>query len=137
MMNRPKILVVDHDENILSAFSDYLRRKNYSMTGVNNVETGLKKIRQQNFNLIITDVRVNSEFGTNFISKIKAAQNDLPVIAITSYPDQINESDLKNYGADYLFIKPLELNRLDKAIENCLKSKTINKIENTQKNKER
>lgn len=127
MMNRPKILVVDHDENILSAFSDYLRRKNYSMIGVNNVETGLEKIRQQNFNLIITDIRVNSEFGTNFISKIKAAQNDLPVIAITSYPDQINESNLKNFGADYLFIKPLELNRLDKAIEICLKSKTTKK----------
>ena len=125
-------MVADNDENILSAFHDYLRRKNYSMTGVTNVETGLKKIRQQNFNLIITDVRLNSEFGTNFISKIKAARSNLSIIAITSYPDKINEKELRTYGADYLFVKPLELNKLDEAIENCLKSKSTKIIENKQ-----
>ncbi len=121
-MHRQKILVVDKDENILSAFRDYLRKKNYTMTGVNNVTSGLNKIRQQSFNLLITDVRVNSEFGINFISQAKKVQHNLPVIAITSYPDKINESDLRTYGADYLLIKPLELGKLDKAIEICLQS---------------
>lgn len=127
-MNRPKILVVDSDKNILSAFSNYLRKKKYSMTGVNNIEAGLNKIYKQNFNLVITDVRINSEFGTSFISQIKETQNSLPIIAITSYPDKIKESDLKICGAHYLFIKPLELSQLDKAIENCLKSNLTNKI---------
>ncbi len=122
MTNRPKILVVDKDEKILSAFGDYLRKKNYLMTGVNSVKTGLKAIRKQRFNLLITDVRVNSEFGAGFISQAKKIHVNLPVIAITSFPDKITESDLKMHGADYLFIKPLELNKLDKAINICLKS---------------
>jgi len=126
MMNRPKILVVDSDKNIISAFSNYLRKKNYSMTGVNSVDAGLNKVHQQKFNLMITDIRVNSEYGTSFISKVKEVQKNLPIIAITSYPDQINESDLKIYGVDYLFIKPLELSELDKAIEKSLKSSLIN-----------
>jgi DNA-binding NtrC family response regulator len=125
-MNRPKILVVDSDKNIISAFGNYLRKKNCSMTGVNSADAGLNKIHQQKFNLMITDIRVNSEFGTSFITRAKEAQKNLPVIAITSFPDQINESDLKKYGADYFFIKPLELSKLDKAIETCLKSNLIN-----------
>ncbi len=123
MQRRPKILTVDRDENILSAFKDYLRKKKYSITTVNNAKAGLKKIREQSFNLLITDVRENSEFGINFISQAKSLQRSLPIIAITSFPDQITESDVKIYGADYLFVKPLELRKLDEAIENCLRSK--------------
>ncbi len=120
MKNKPKILVVDKDKNILSAFENYLRKKNYSMTGANNVITGLNKIRQRNFHLLITDVREDSGFGKSFISNAKQVRDNLRIIAITSYPDKINESDLKTYGVDYLFIKPLELGKLDKAIESCL-----------------
>ena len=122
MKHRPKILVVDKDENILSAFENYLRKKNYSMTGVTNIETGLKKIGQYNFHLLITDVRENSEFGKSFISRAKEVRNSLRIIAITSCPDKIKEQDIKTYGADYLFVKPLELSKLDAAIESCLSS---------------
>ena len=122
MNDRPKILVVDKDENILSAFGDYMSKKNYLMIGVNNVKTGLREIREQDFHLLITDIRVNSEFGTGFISQVKSVRNNLPIIAITSYPDKITEPELKAYGANYLFIKPLELNKLDQAVTQCLQS---------------
>lgn len=117
---KPKILVIDGDENILSTFANYLRKKNYTMTGVNNSEKGIKEIKQQNFQLLITDIRENPESGKNFISRVKEIQGNLNIIAITSYPEKIIESDLKNYGADYLFIKPLELDKLNEAIESCL-----------------
>jgi DNA-binding NtrC family response regulator len=135
-MNRPKILVADRDKNILSAFSNYLRKKNYSMTGVSNVSDGLEKIRRQNFNLLITDVRVDSEFGKDFIIKAKDVQKDLPIIAITSYPDKISESDLKICGANCLFVKPLEIGKLDKAIESCLQLNSLTKKESTNNNRE-
>ena len=90
------------------------------MSGVNNVETGLKKIKQRDFRILITDVRENSEFDKSFISKAKEVQDSLRIIAITSYPDKITEAELRAYGADYLFIKPLELRKLDEAIKSCL-----------------
>jgi DNA-binding NtrC family response regulator len=122
-MHRPLILVMDNDENILSAFEDYLRKKNCTMVGVPTVEKGLKKIKLQNFDLLITDIRVNSNPGIKFILQAKKLQSTLPVIAITSYPDEISETNLKKYGADYFFIKPLELRKLDRAVSRCLKLK--------------
>jgi DNA-binding NtrC family response regulator len=111
---------MDNDENILSAFDDYLKKKNCYMVGVPTVESGIKKIKQQNFDLLITDVRVSSDSGMKFILQAKKLQSDLPVIAITSYPDEINQANMKNYGADYFFIKPLELRKLDRAVSRCL-----------------
>lgn len=121
-MYKPQVLVVDNDENILSAFEDYLSKKNCTMIGVPTVETGIKKMRQQCFDLLITDIRVNADFGIKFILLAKKLQSSIPVIAITSYPDKISEANLKLSGADYLFIKPLELRKLDKAVNSCLQS---------------
>lgn len=123
MLTKPKILVVDADKNILSAFSDYLRTKNCSMVGVSKIKNGLRRIRLQTFNLLIADVKTGNEFGTDYIAQIRKMRSDLPIIAITSYPDKVHESDLKMYGVEYLFVKPLELRKLDKAIDNCLGSK--------------
>ena len=44
----------------------------------------------------------------------------LTIIVITGYPDLINEKDVKAYGADYFFLKPLELDKLREAVRKCL-----------------
>jgi two-component SAPR family response regulator len=120
VIHKPRVLVVDNDENILSAFEDYLTKKNCMMVGVQTAESGIKKMKQQCFDLLITDIRANSDLEIKFVLQAKKLQTKLSVIAITSYPEKISESDLKMYGADYLFIKPLELRKLDKAVNNCL-----------------
>jgi len=111
---------VDNDENILSAFEDYLSKKNCSMVAASTVETGIKKMKQQNFDILITDVRENSNYGTKFIMLAKKLQPNIRVIAITSYPDKISEANLKMNGADFLFVKPLDLKKLDRAVNSCL-----------------
>jgi DNA-binding NtrC family response regulator len=44
----------------------------------------------------------------------------LPVIVITGYPDLITEEAIKEYGADFFFLKPLDLEKLRHAIRRCL-----------------
>jgi len=52
--------------------------------------------------------------------KIKQIHPTLPVIVITGYPNLIPEADVRHYGAEYLFVKPLELDQLRDAVRNCL-----------------
>ncbi len=120
-MNMHQVLVVDNDENILSAFEEYLIKKNCNMIGAPTTEVGLKKMKQQNFDLLIADVSVASKLETDFIMEAKKLQSNIRIIAITSYSDKIRESNMKINGADYLFIKPLELKKLNKAVDYCLK----------------
>ncbi len=120
-MNMHQVLVVDNDENILSAFEDYLSKKNCTMIGVSTTEIGLKKMRQQNFDLLIADVSVASKLEIDFIMQAKKLQSNLKIIAITGYSDKLRDFNMKMNGADYLFIKPLELKKLNKAVDLCLK----------------
>ena len=44
----------------------------------------------------------------------------LPVIVITGYPDLITEEVIKEYGADFFLLKPLDLSKLRHAMRRCL-----------------
>ena len=117
---KPRILVVDDDANILSAFRDYLRMKNCRMVGVSDAELALNAILRRGFDLIITDIRLNFQSGVTFLLRAKATRPDLPVIVITGYPDIASNDELRMYGASHILLKPLELDQLNKAVDSCL-----------------
>ena len=105
MRHHPKVLVVDDDQNILSAFEDFLRKEHCSMIAASNAEEALKKIEQEDVDLLITDIRLKHQSGVTFFMHVKGMRPKLPVIVITGYPDLISEKDLKVYGAEYFFLK--------------------------------
>lgn len=120
MRHHPKVLVVDDDQNILSAFQDFLRKERCTMIAASSAEEALKKIEQQHVDLLITDIKLKYQSGVTLFMHLRGTRPDLPVIVITGYPDLISEEDVKTYGADYFFLKPLDLNRLREAVRKCL-----------------
>lgn len=120
MSHQPRVLVVDDDENIVSAFEDFLRKEHCTMVSTSSAEDALSVISHQTINLVITDIRMKWQSGVTLLMKIKQMHPTLPVIIITGYPDLIPEADIKQYGAEYLFVKPLELDQLRDAVRNCL-----------------
>jgi DNA-binding NtrC family response regulator len=121
MPSQPRVLVVDDDENIVSAFEDFFRKEHCSMVSASNTEDALSVISQQTVNLVITDIRMKWQSGVTLLMTIKQTQPGLPVIVITGYPNLIAVADLRHYGAEYVFTKPLELDQLRDAVRNCIK----------------
>jgi DNA-binding NtrC family response regulator len=119
-MDHPNVLVVDDDENILSAFRDFLRRENCSAVTALSAEEALKEMDRHTIDLVITDVRLKSQSGITFFMRLKSRRRDLPVIVITGYPNLIGGEEVKALGADYFFLKPLELDKLREAVRRCL-----------------
>jgi len=124
MPHQPRVLVVDDDPNILSAFEDFLRREHCAMISASSAEEAMEKIEEYHFDLLITDIRLRHQSGVTFFMQAKAIRPKLPVIVITGYPDLISEKDVKAFGADYFFLKPLELNKLREALRRCLRLNT-------------
>ncbi len=120
MPNQPRVLVVDDDENILSAFRRFLSKERCSVVSASDAEDAFDILSQGGVSLVITDVRMRWQSGATLLMRIKQSTPDLPVIVITGYPNLISESDIRHYGADYFFEKPLELNRLRSAVRKCL-----------------
>ena len=120
MLHQPKVLVVDDDENILSAFRGFLKTEGCTMLAARSAEEARKQVEQSHVKLLITDIRLKGQSGVTFLLHMKGRQPDLPIIVVTGFPDLITEADLKTYGASYFFLKPLELDKLREAVRRCL-----------------
>ena len=116
----PKVLVVDDDLNILAAFEDFLRRERCAMLSATSPADALKILRDHRVDLLVTDVRLELQSGITFLLRVKESLPKIPVIVITGYPDLVTEQDARAYGADYFFLKPLEIDKLRDAVRKCL-----------------
>ncbi len=125
MPSFPKVFVVDDDDNILYALEDFFRKEHCSMIAASNSEEALKKIANLHIDLLITDIRLKYQSGIRFFMYMKELLPKLPVIVITGYPDVVSEAEVITYGADYFFLKPLELNKLREAVRKCLASNNV------------
>lgn len=122
MTNQPRVMVVDDDKNILSAFEDFLRKENCRMVAETNAEEALARLTQERIDLLIIDIRVGLHSGITLLLRVRAAYPYIPTIVITGHPDVVTEKEVKTYGADYFFLKPLELDKLRSALRGCLQT---------------
>jgi len=120
-MHLPRILVVDDDQNILSAFRDFLRKEHYGMIAASSAEEAMDRLKKNDVDLVVTDVRLKAQSGVTFLLELKRMLPGVPVIIITGYPEVVSEKDARAFGADYFFVKPLELDKLRDAIKDCLR----------------
>ncbi len=120
MPRPPKVLIVDDDDNILHAFRSFFKKEQCLMDAASSTEDAHAKLKRSLYDLVITDIRMSNQSGVTFCMQIKHKHPRLPVIVITGYPDLFSEKEVKKLGADYFFLKPLELDKLRTAIRECL-----------------
>lgn len=120
MTHQPCVMVVDDDENILSAFEDFLGKENCQMVAETNADDAFARLAEQRIDLLITDIRVRLHSGITLLLRVRAAYPEVPTIVITGHPDIITEKDVIKFGADYYFLKPLDVEKLRFALRKCL-----------------
>jgi DNA-binding response OmpR family regulator len=124
MPGQPRALVIDDDVNILSAFEDFFRKEHCTMLSASGADEALRAIAGVEVSLVITDITMPPERGVALCRKLKHSRPDIPVIVMTGSPNLIGEADARRAGADYYFLKPLELDQLRGAVRKCLR-KTV------------
>lgn len=105
-----KILVVDDEEIIRDSLTYILKEENYEVDGATNGIDALEKIGEQDYDLVITDLKMPKMGGIELLEKISAMNNDIFSIVITAYASIDSAISALRTGAyDYL-IKPLDFN---------------------------
>ena len=125
MSHLPTVLIVDDDVNILSAFKGFLKKEGCNVIASMNADDALRILESHEVHLVISDIRLKYESGITLLIRIKQLRPTLPVIVITGHPDLITETDVRLYGADYYFRKPLELGPLRGAVRECLQPSSV------------
>src|SRR4030042_6899699 len=98
------ILLVDDEENILSALQRLLRRENYNVITNASPEKALEILKHEPVSLVISDQRMPEMDGTEFLEKAREIQPVAIRIILTGYADINAAMAAINQGKVYRFI---------------------------------
>lgn len=92
-----KILVVDDSYTTRTLQKNILTNNGYTVTTSGNPNDALEKIKETNFDFIISDVQMPNMNGFEFISKLRENQNyeNIPVMVISSEPHELYKKEIK------------------------------------------
>ena len=92
-----KILVIDDDESIRQTLSNYLKRLGYSVLSEDG-KIGFDIIRNQQPDLIISDIKMPNLTGLELLKKVKDVDPLTKIILITAHDDVQTTIDAMQYG---------------------------------------
>ena len=112
-----KILAIDDQPVILDLLTAMCQTSGYSVVTASSGEEGLKKAREEHFNLILTDLAMPGLSGLEVAREIKKSYPELPIVLITGWGVTIDKSQLESCGITTVLYKPFKIEQLSEIIE--------------------
>ncbi|HAW50970.1 MAG TPA: DNA-binding response regulator [Flavobacteriales bacterium] len=109
MTTNPKILFVEDDENLSYLVGQHLSENKFDATICHDGKKGLKKIKDERFDLCILDVVLPDIDGIELAKEIKKIDRHVPIIFLTSR--NLRSDKILGYevGADDYITKPFDV----------------------------
>lgn len=101
-----KILVVDDERDICRALEFLLSREGYRVVTANNGQEALKKIESDDFDLVISDLKMEGIDGLRVLERALAMNPNLIVIIMTAFASVESAVEAMKKGASDYIVKP-------------------------------
>ncbi len=124
-MTTKKILLVDDDENILTVLKMRLELMGLNVTACDNPLKALDLFNKGDFDLVLTDQRMDGLKGVELLSKIKEIAPFTPVIIMTAYGKVDDAVVSMKQGAFSYLEKPVDANELRDIIQRAVEISNI------------
>ena len=119
-MEKKRILVVDDEQNSREGLTKILIKEGYEVVAAESGEEALAEAKKQEFDLIITDLRMPEISGIDVLEKIRAKKPDIGVIIVTAYGEVNSYLKAMTLGAFEYLNKPIKLDELRRVITKAL-----------------
>lgn len=118
----PNILIIEDDIAFCNLLEKFLTKQKYNVTTAFSASDSKTAILKQNFDLILTDLRLPDADGITLMTEFKDKFPEIPVILMTGYSD-VNTAvkAIKNGAADYIS-KPFNPDEVLLVIANALQN---------------
>lgn len=118
------ILVIDDDTSFCIMLKTFLQKKGYDVTNAFTAEEAEELIKNQKFDIVLTDIRLPDSDGLAILKSVKEIHFDTQVILMTGYTDiKTAVKAMKNGAYDYVG-KPINPDEILHTIEQALKKKS-------------
>jgi len=127
MQEAAKILVVEDEAGSRLTLCGILEDAGYEIIGVEKGTKALEVIKDGNFNVIITDIRLPDVGGMSILELAKEINPDVAVIMMTGYASIETAVNAVNEGAYAYFVKPINMDEMKTAIINSLRQQMLSR----------
>ena len=119
------ILVVDDEPHVVDILAKHLRIEGYAASTAENAREALEKIRQEEYSLLLSDIRMPGMSGLELLRKARAIAPDMAVVMVTAVLDREAAVEALRCGAyDYL-VKPFDLDDVTLSINRALEKRRL------------
>lgn len=129
------IIILDDEKSIVDLLTMVFQKEGYAVKSFPTSARILDSLEQEDFDLLITDIRMPQVSGMKILKQMKAAKPEVPVLVMTAYgsiPQAVEA--LKEGALDYI-VKPFNLDELKILVRNGIETKRL-KDENVQLKKD-
>ena len=120
----PSVLIVDDEKHTREGLQQALD-DTYDVTVASNADEAFNLMDAQEFDVIVTDLRMPGKSGLKVIDKALALTNKPAVIMMTAYGNIESAVEAMKRGAVDFLTKPVNIERLEVLIQRALKTKTL------------
>jgi signal transduction histidine kinase len=122
-------MVVDDDFDVLFTVSANLAAVGFSVSRFNTPESALEALKDQNFDVVLSDINMPRITGMDILEAVKKSSPDTPLIFMTGYADLDTALQAIKRGAFDLLTKPVDYELLKIVIEKALKIRNARVLE--------
>jgi signal transduction histidine kinase len=126
-MSGEKILVVDDDAEVVYFCVQILESEGYTVKGVNNGQLAIDLAREDNFDLLLTDIMMPGLNGIEVFKAIKKIDPELVGVVITGHGTLYTAVDALNVGFHGFITKPFKSRELSRSVSQALERSRLEK----------
>jgi len=115
-----KVLVVDDDPVVGKSFDRVLAGKGYSVISVHDAAEALERMRQAEYDLVVTDIKMPGMDGLELAETLHARRPWTPVLIVTGYGTEADEQRAKAAGVTAFLHKPLSPEMIEDSARDAL-----------------
>src|SRR6185312_4815835 len=115
------LLVVEDDENISSAISEYFSRAGYNVKTVEDGLMGVKTAMDESPDAVVLDIMLPKMDGLAVCRELREKANHVPILMLTAKDDVVDKVLGLEMGADDYITKPFSLRELEARIKSVLR----------------
>jgi DNA-binding NtrC family response regulator len=123
--NEYRILVVDDERDICRALEFLLSREGYKVTTAYSGQDALKKIEAEEFDLVITDLKMEGITGMEVLDRAVAMRPNMIVIIMTAFASVESAVEAMKKGAGDYIVKPFINEDVKMTVRRLLEHKKV------------
>lgn len=119
------VLVVDDDADMRELVHDMLKDRGHQVTTAGSGPEALKVLGEQDFAVVLTDLRMKGMQGLELLTEIHRTNPDIGVILMTAFGSVETAVEAMKHGASDYLTKPVKKDELVRVVERVIRETSL------------